>query len=91
MRHKNCYLRTALCLLETSEMGKKMNELEPASKLIGDIYDAALNPVLWPSVFESTCIFLQGCNAAMCVHESGAGRWSLLLQWGFDPSLQKIQ
>lgn len=25
-------------------MGKKMNELERASKLIGDIYDAALDP-----------------------------------------------
>ena len=64
-----------------------MNELERASKLIGDIYDAALDPALWPSVFESTCNFLQGCNAAMCVHESGAGRSGLLLQWGFDPDI----
>ena len=36
-----------------------MGELEQVSALIGDIYDAALDPKLWPSVFESTCKYVR--------------------------------
>ena len=42
-----------------------MNELEQASTLIGDIYDAALDPALWGSVLEQTCQFVYGCNAGL--------------------------
>jgi hypothetical protein len=31
-----------------------VNEVEAISLLIGDIYDASLDPSLWPAVFNKT-------------------------------------
>ena len=42
-----------------------MNEIEQASKLIGDIYDAALDPALWGNVLEQTCQFVNGYDAGL--------------------------
>ena len=42
-----------------------MGELEQFSTLIGDIYDAALDPALWGNVLEQTCQFVNGYNAGL--------------------------
>jgi hypothetical protein len=44
---------------------EKMGELEQFSTLIGDIYDAALDPALWGNVLEQTCQFVNGYNAGL--------------------------
>ena len=38
-------------------------EIERLSALIGDVYDAALDPALWPSVLEKICAFASGSAA----------------------------
>jgi hypothetical protein len=40
-----------------------MRETEVFSAVVGDIYDASLDPTLWPSVCEKTCAFI-GASAA---------------------------
>ena len=44
-----------------------MDGMEQLLKLIGDIYDAALDPIRWPGVLESATKFVGG---------SGAGLWT---------------
>jgi hypothetical protein len=43
-----------------------MDDMERLSLLIGDIYDASLDPALWPSVFRETCGYVGG--SAVCLH-----------------------
>ncbi len=62
-----------------------MGELEQVSALIGDIYDAALDPALWSSVLEQTCQFVNGCNAGLLAHDLVQDKGHLHLQWGTDP------
>ena len=45
----------------------RMDEMQRLSALIGDIYDAALDPMLWQGVLASTTTFVGG---------SGAGLWT---------------
>jgi DNA-binding CsgD family transcriptional regulator len=45
--------------------GGAMPEAEQLSSLIGDIYDAALNPTLWPDVLVSSARFVGGHGAAL--------------------------
>lgn len=47
-----------------------MSEIEQASNLIGDIYDAALDPALWPEVLRTTCDFVEGCAATLLSQHS---------------------
>jgi hypothetical protein len=39
---------------------------ERISRLIGDIYDAALEPELWPGALEGICGFVGGSMANIC-------------------------
>jgi hypothetical protein len=39
--------------------------VEELSRLIGDIYDASLDPALWPAVFKQTCEYTGGCAASL--------------------------
>jgi hypothetical protein len=42
--------------------------LEALSLLIGQVYDAAVDPALWPSVLLQTCMFA-GAERAILIHE----------------------
>ena len=42
-----------------------MDELTSLSCLIGDIYDAALDPSLWPSVLKQISGFIQASAATL--------------------------
>jgi hypothetical protein len=48
-----------------------MHESELLSPLIGDIYDAALNPALWVGVLAETRAYNGGCD---CTFLEGCGR-----------------
>ena len=40
-----------------------MSEIEKFSALISDIYDAALDPLLWSDVLKKICAFVPGAAA----------------------------
>src|SRR5205809_7885683 len=45
--------------------GSAMSEAERLSGLIGEIYDAALDPTLWPEVLAQSARFVDGFSAAL--------------------------
>ena len=62
-----------------------MSELEEFSGLVGDIYDASLDPGLWPAVFERICGFLPGSAAHLFVQDSVSKHGKVFFAWGTDP------
>ena len=42
-----------------------MGEAEDVSAVIGDIYDASLDPSLWPAAFDKACRFIGGSVASL--------------------------
>ena len=67
-----------------------MDEAEHVSQLIGDIYDAALDPALWPHVLEQTCGYVPGCAAALMSHDSAHKSADFHFAWGDDPHYSRI-
>jgi hypothetical protein len=67
-----------------------MIEAEELSLLIGDIYDASLDPALWPAVFKQTCEYMGG--SAACLHSQDiVGRKSNLhFTSGYDPGFEQL-
>jgi DNA-binding CsgD family transcriptional regulator len=66
-----------------------MDEAEQVSQLIGDIYDAALDPALWPHVLEHTCSYVEGVAAAIMSHDSAHKNAQFYFSWGDDPHYSK--
>lgn len=68
-----------------------MSELKNFSNLVGDIYDASLDPALWPPVFEQVCRFVQCSSAHLFAQDSvsktTANRY---LTWGDDPAFTRL-
>jgi DNA-binding CsgD family transcriptional regulator len=50
-----------------------MSEIERFSALVGDIYDASLDPAQWSAVFEKACAFIGG-SAAHLISHSAVGK-----------------
>ena len=73
-----------------------MGELEQVPSLIGDIYDAALDPALWPRVLHTTCDFVGGCAASLWRNRAELSQHSSSLSahfyysWGTDPHYTKL-
>ena len=66
-----------------------MDEVEQTSNLIGEIYDAALDRSLWPSVLEKTCGFVQGATGTIMSQDTVSGHARFYFQWGNDPNFLK--
>jgi len=49
--------------------GKATSERKKSRRLIGDIYDAALDPGLWVNALERTCTYVGGVAAALQSHD----------------------
>lgn len=66
-----------------------MKDAEIVSSLIGDIYDAALDPALWPPVLQECAAFVGGVAAALFVKDS-----TLNILWdvnaGYDPHYRQL-
>jgi len=62
-----------------------MDEAAEMSELIGDIYDASLDPDLWDKVLERAATFLKTATASIgsfdCMHQ----HLNLNKAWGYDP------
>ncbi len=62
-----------------------MSETEVLSALIGDIYDAALDPALWPDVLGKIYQFVGGCGAGLYSKDFISRTGNLNYQAGNDP------
>jgi DNA-binding CsgD family transcriptional regulator len=60
------------------------------SAVIGDIYDAAVEPVLWEKALASVCNYVGGSSAALYWHDSATERSAVLHSYNFDPYYLKI-
>jgi PAS domain-containing protein len=58
---------------------------ERLSALIGDVYDAALDPELWPSVLEAICAFVGGPMANIYAQDAIEKTANRYFTWGHDP------
>ena len=62
-----------------------MDETERFSRLVGDIYDAALDPARWPAVLELTARFVGGCASALFMKDAARKTHNTVYTWGYDP------
>lgn len=60
-------------------------EFEQFSSLIGDVYDAALDPALWPSVLENICSFVPGSASNIFSQDAIRKTANRYFVWGIDP------
>lgn len=69
-----------------------MDEVEQVSRLVGDIYDASLDPALWPEVLKTTCEYIEGATGTLMSQETAPGNAHFYFQWGNDEKfLQSYQ
>jgi DNA-binding CsgD family transcriptional regulator len=61
-----------------------MTEPQQVSSLIGEIYDAALDPDLWPGVLEKGCRFVGGVASNLYSEDSAAKTGNIHYTWGVD-------
>ncbi len=54
------------------------------SQLIGDIYDAALDPGVWPGALETAARFVGGAASALFMKDSVRKIHNNLYTWGYD-------
>lgn len=62
-------------------------EAEELSSVIGHVYDAALDPSLWPAAIEAACEFVDCVAGAMGAIDFLQGFPNLLIQWGYEPEV----
>jgi DNA-binding CsgD family transcriptional regulator len=67
-----------------------MAEADQVSDLIGDIYDASLDPNLWPQVLERTCGYVKGMTSALMAQDSAQGSAQFYFLWGDDPHYTRL-
>jgi DNA-binding CsgD family transcriptional regulator len=67
-----------------------MSDLEQFSELIGDIYDASLDPGLWPGVFVNACKFIGASAATLASHDMVHRGTTVFYNWGLAPGYEKI-
>jgi len=65
------------------------DEMAQVSNLIGDIYDASLDPALWPSVLEKTCGYIQGVSAGLVSHDTAYRNAQLHVLWNDNPEFTR--
>ena len=67
-----------------------MSDMEQFSTLVGDIYDASLDPALWPGVFEKACGFIGGSSASLISQDTIRRQANLYFTWGVEPSYVQL-
>src|SRR5215468_7596 len=70
--------------------GGAMLEAEELSALIGDIYDAALDPALWPQVLPRSAQFVGGPAAALFSKDAASKRGDTAYDCGIDPYYRQL-
>jgi DNA-binding CsgD family transcriptional regulator/PAS domain-containing protein len=67
-----------------------VSELEDLSVLIGDVYDAALDPGLWPPVLLRVCGFVGGAASGIFSKDSVNQSGEMYHTWGDDPEFTRL-
>jgi len=62
-----------------------MSDTDLALELVGNIYDAALDPALWPEVLKEASEFVRGPSASLFAQDSARHTGNLFYTWGTDP------
>ncbi|MET4258163.1 DNA-binding CsgD family transcriptional regulator [Bradyrhizobium sp. S3.12.5] len=60
------------------------------SELIGLIYDAALDPALWPRALEQACLFVGGSSGALFWHDAATEQTAVLHLFNEEPHYTKL-
>jgi DNA-binding CsgD family transcriptional regulator len=66
-------------------LGGTMDETERVSRLIGDVYDAALNHALWPGVLRDLARFVGGPAASLFSKDANSKTGGVAFEFGIDP------
>ena len=67
-----------------------MEEVERVSRLIGDIYDASLDPGLWPTVFEKAGAYVQASTATVISQDTVSKTAHVYFDWGTEPPYAQL-
>lgn len=67
-----------------------VSELIELSAVIGEIYDAAIDPTLWQQALGSICAYVGGASAALFWHDSATQRSQALHLFNDDPHYTKL-
>jgi DNA-binding CsgD family transcriptional regulator len=70
-------------------MSVRQNEAQQVSDLIGDIYDAALDPALWQNALEGVAGFVRGTASALFIKDAVRKAHNDLYTWGYDPDFMQ--
>jgi DNA-binding CsgD family transcriptional regulator len=70
--------------------GGAMSEAEQLSSLIGEIYDAALDPALWPHVLPKSAQFVGGRAASLFYKDAATKRGDVAYDCGIDPYYRQL-
>jgi DNA-binding CsgD family transcriptional regulator len=65
-------------------------EAADLSKLIGDIYDAALDPQLWTHALEGSCSFIGGFSAVLIWQDAATERAAILHSFNQNPHYLRL-
>jgi DNA-binding CsgD family transcriptional regulator len=63
-----------------------MGEADELSLVIGDVYDASLDPALWPNAIESICGYVGAASASLHSQDSISRATDALFWWGRESS-----
>jgi DNA-binding CsgD family transcriptional regulator len=63
-----------------------MRDADELSRVIGDVYDASLDPALWPSAIESVCGYVGAASASLHSQDSITRATDALFWWGRESS-----
>jgi DNA-binding CsgD family transcriptional regulator len=74
--------------LRTSD--NKMAEVEEVSSLIGEIYDAALDPALWPSAFAKAREYTGSSQFSLFTQETIRNTAELYFSSGLEPEYERL-
>jgi hypothetical protein len=67
-----------------------MSEAALLSELIGLIYDAALDPTLWPRALEQACLFVGGSSGSLFWHDAATEQSAVLHLFNEDPHYTQL-
>ena len=63
-----------------------MSEAEELSRVVGYIYDASLDPTLWPAAIESICRYVGAASAGLHSQDAISRATDALFWWGRESS-----
>jgi DNA-binding CsgD family transcriptional regulator len=66
-----------------------MPDSERVLELVGTIYDAALDPALWPEVLREAGEFVRGPSASLFAQDTARQTGNLFYTWGDDPQFRQ--